>query len=110
MLKIIIIKRKERKKKEKKGWATQIVKEKNHSYLGPTTDLPNRPANHPSDEMRTEKETISPAPQPEKKTRNWTEKTPSQVKPMSFQCAEKCAELQRVNNIAHQGYKWLEVS
>ena len=44
----------------------------------------NRPANHPSDEMRTEEETIAPAPQPEKKMRNWTEKTLSQAKPMSF--------------------------
>ena len=51
--------------------------------LGPIS-YNNIPANHPTDEMSTEEETISPAPQPEKKMRNWTEKTLSQAKPMSF--------------------------
>ena len=37
-----------------------------------------------TDEMGTEEEKISPAPQPEKKMRNWTEKTLSQAELLSF--------------------------
>ena len=65
-------KRGRNEERKKNDWATSIVEEKNHSHLGPTTDLPwqtcQSPCAYGQNFRRAEEEKISPDPQ---KKRRW---------------------------------------